>query len=189
MDPRYLAFPLIGATIGALTNQIAIKMLFHPHKPVFLGRWRLPLTPGVIPAQRHVIAKNIAETFEQQLFHGDELHAFLTGPKAQATVDEKVEDLLAGLGPMGAMARGFKPIIVEKILLGMEEMATTAISQGGEFDIGKRIEDKINSMDIGQMEILILGFSSKQFKHITFFGGVLGFAIGLIQAFLSGWIG
>lgn len=187
MDPRYLVFPLIGAAIGALTNQIAIKMLFRPHRPIHLGGWRLPLTPGVIPSQRTVIARNIAETFEEQLFHGDELHAFLTGPKARISVETKVEELLVGLGPMGAVARGFKPTIVEKLLLGMEEMASEAIAHGGEFDIGKRIEDKINAMDIAQVEKLVLGFSSKQFKHITFFGGVLGFAIGLVQAILSGF--
>ncbi len=185
MDPRFLIFPIIGAIIGAVTNQIAIKMLFRPYKPVRIGSWRLPLTPGVIPAQRHIIAGNIAETFEAQLFSGDEIHKFLTGPKARTAVEEKVEEMIAGLGPMGAMARGFQPMIVEKLLSGIEGLATDAVSHGAEFDIGQRIEDKINGMDIRELERLVLGFSSKQFRHITFFGGVLGFAIGVIQAAIS----
>ena len=93
--------------------------------------------------------------------------------------------MITGLGPIGAMARGFQPTIVEKLLVGMEELADEAIAHGGEFDIGKRIEDKINAMDIRELERLVLGFSSKQFRHITFFGGVLGFAIGIVQAILA----
>ncbi|MCA9757077.1 MAG: DUF445 family protein [Candidatus Eisenbacteria bacterium] len=185
MDPRFLVFPVVGAIIGAVTNQIAIKMLFRPYQPVYLGSWRLPLTPGVIPAQRGTIAKNIAETFEAQLFSGDEIHRFLTGPKAREAVEGKVDEMITGLGPIGAMARGFQPTIVEKLLVGMEELADEAIAHGGEFDIGKRIEDKINAMDIRELERLVLGFSSKQFRHITFFGGVLGFAIGIVQAILA----
>jgi len=185
MDPRFLVFPIIGAVIGAITNQIAIKMLFRPYQPVYLGGLRLPLTPGVIPAQRGTIAQNIAETFEEQLFSGDEIHKFLTGPKARNAVEEKVSEMIDGLGPFGSMARSFQPMIVEKLLLGMEQLADESIAHGAEFDIGKRIEDKINAMDIRELERLVLGFSSKQFRHITFFGGVLGFAIGLVQAALA----
>lgn len=185
MDPRFLVFPIVGAVIGAVTNQIAIKMLFRPYRPIHLGGWRLPLTPGVIPAQRGTIAQNIAETFEEQLFSGDEIHKFLTGPKARTSVEGKVSEMIDGLGPFGAMARSFQPTIVEKLLQGMEQLADDAIVHGGEFDIGKRIEDKINAMDIRELERLVLGFSSKQFRHITFFGGILGFAIGLVQALLA----
>lgn len=185
MDPRFLIFPLVGALIGAITNEIAIRMLFRPYRPVLIGRLRLPLTPGVIPAQRATIAHNIAETFEAQLFSGAEIHQFLTGPRARQAVDAKVGELISGLGPFGAMARGLQPTIVEKLLVGIEELADEAIAHGGEFDIGKRIEDRINGMDIRELERLILGFSSKQFRHITIFGGILGFAIGLVQAVLA----
>lgn len=185
MGWNFLLFPLVGAAIGALTNQIAIKMLFRPYRALYLGAWQLPFTPGVIPSQRHTIAQNIAETFEAQLLSGQEIHTFLTGERARETVDRKVEEMLEGLGPMGAMARGLKPTIVEKILAGIEEMASEAIASSGELNIGERIEAKINDMEIANLEELILGFSRKQFRHITFFGGVLGALIGLVQALMS----
>ncbi|WP_161524735.1 DUF445 domain-containing protein [Alteribacter lacisalsi] len=47
---------LIGAFIGGLTNLIAIRMLFRPFKPVYIGRWKLPFTPGLIPKRRDEIA-------------------------------------------------------------------------------------------------------------------------------------
>lgn len=184
----WLLFPVIGAIIGAVTNQIAIKMLFRPYRPVMVGGFRLPFTPGVIPSQRHVIANNIATTFERQLLSGEEIHAVLTGSRARSTVERKVDEMIAGLGAMGAMAAPMKPMIVDKILAGLEEMGTDLIGSGGELDIGRRIEDKINAMDIAHLEELVLGFSSRQFRHITFFGGVLGALIGVVQAALATWL-
>ncbi|HEX9641027.1 MAG TPA: DUF445 family protein [Candidatus Krumholzibacteria bacterium] len=182
---EFAFFPAVGAIIGALTNQIAIKMLFRPYRTLYFLGLRLPFTPGVIPAQRHVIAENIASTFEEQLLSGAEIHAVITGERAHRVVQEKVQGMLAGLGPMAALAAPIRPMIVEKVLGGIEELATDLIQPGGELDVGRSIRDKIDVMDIAHLEQLVLGFSSRQFRHITFFGGVLGFLIGLIQAIAS----
>ena len=100
----FIVFPPVGALIGALTNQIAIKMLFRPYHPWRLGRWRLPFTPGVIPQQRHVIAKNMAKTFEANLLSGQEIHRLITGDKVQVALEKKVDEFLQSLGPLAAMA-------------------------------------------------------------------------------------
>jgi uncharacterized membrane protein YheB (UPF0754 family) len=182
---NFVLFPLVGAAIGALTNQIAIKMLFRPYREVRVGGVRLPFTPGVIPSQRGQIAHNIATTFEAQLLGGDEIHQALTGERARGIVDAKVQEMLDQFGPMASMVQSMKPMIVQKILEGVEDMALDLVGEGGELDIAQRLEDKINAMDIAVLEELILGFSRKQFRHITFFGGVLGAVIGLVQAALS----
>jgi len=182
---EFVLFPAVGALIGAITNQVAIKMLFRPYRMLHLAGVPLPFTPGVIPAQRHVIAQNIADTFEAQLLSGSEIHSALTGGLAHQAVDAKVEQMLAGLGPLGAMARPMRPMIVDKLLEGVEDLANDLIRPGGELDIGQAIREKIDAMEIQKLEQLVLGFSSKQFRHITFFGGVLGFLIGIIQAVLA----
>jgi uncharacterized membrane protein YheB (UPF0754 family) len=182
---EFLLFPVIGAIIGVVTNDIAIRMLFRPYEEKRVGPWRVPFTPGLIPAQRHVIANNIAETFEAKLLSTREIHAFFTGEIVRAKVSSKVDQMVVGLGPLGAMANSFKPMIVEKLLHGIEEMAEEAVSDGSSFDVKQRIVDRIDSMEIAHLEDLILGFSRKQFRHITFFGGVLGFLIGMVQAGLS----
>ena len=186
---QLLLLPLIGAAIGALTNQVAIRMLFRPYAPVRVFGRRLWFTPGVIPAQRHVIAANIATTFEEQLLGGDEIHAALTGERATRLVEGRVDELLASLGPIARMAQGFKPLIVEKVIGGIEEMALDLVTPGGELDIRQRVEERINQMDVARLEELVLGFSRKQFQHITVFGGVLGFLIGSIQAALHLYLG
>ncbi|MFC1467578.1 DUF445 domain-containing protein [Verrucomicrobiota bacterium] len=183
---NFVIFPVVGAVIGAFTNEVAIKMLFRPYKPVMIGKFRLPFTPGVIPSQRETIAKNIAETFESNLLSGSEIHEIITGDRVRAALDGKVDAFMhENLGPMGAMFAGYKPKIIAKILEGIEEMATDSIQHGGDLHIGQKIEAKINAMDVEVLEELILGFSRKQFRHITFFGGVLGALIGLVQACIA----
>ena len=185
MPWNFVLFPVVGAVIGALTNQIAIKMLFRPYREIRIGGQRLPFTPGVIPSQRAVIAHNIATTFEAQLLSGAEIHAVLTGPRARATVERKVQEMLDQFGPWASMAAPMKPMIVQKVLEGVEDMALDLVGEGSDLDIRQLLEDKINAMDIALLEELILGFSRKQFRHITFFGGVLGALIGLTQALLD----
>lgn len=181
----FVIFPPVGALIGALTNQIAIKMLFRPYKPWTIGSWRVPLTPGVIPQQREVIAKNMAETFEANLLSGQEIHSLITGERVQKALDAKVDEFMQSLGPLAMMAAPMKGEIVRKILEGIEEVATDAIQSGGDLHIAQKIEDKINAMDIQTLEELVLGFSQKQFRYITLFGGILGALIGLVQAGVS----
>jgi uncharacterized membrane protein YheB (UPF0754 family) len=181
----FIVFPPVGALIGALTNQIAIKMLFRPYRAWTIGPWRVPLTPGVIPQQRHIIAQNMAETFEANLLSGQEIHSLITGDKVQIALEVKVDEFLQGLGPLAMMAAPMKGDIIKKILEGIEEVASDAIEQGGDLHIAEKIEAKINAMDIEKLEELVLGFSQKQFRYITLFGGILGALIGLAQAGLS----
>lgn len=54
-----LATPCLGALIGYVTNKIAILMLFRPHRPWVIRGWRVPFTPGIIPAKRHALATSI----------------------------------------------------------------------------------------------------------------------------------
>ena len=62
---HYLSGPLVGAIIGYFTNYIAVKMLFHPYKPVKIFGKTLPFTPGVIPKNKprlaHAIARAVAD--------------------------------------------------------------------------------------------------------------------------------
>lgn len=58
---------VIGAIIGGVTNIIAIRMLFHPQKAYYIGKWRIPFTPGLIPKRRDEIANKIGRVIEEHL--------------------------------------------------------------------------------------------------------------------------
>ncbi|KOF10164.1 membrane protein [Planococcus glaciei] len=58
---------VLGALIGGITNFIAIKMLFRPYKAVYIGKWRLPFTPGLIPKRRDELSTQLGRTIVQHL--------------------------------------------------------------------------------------------------------------------------
>ncbi len=68
-----IAPPVIGGIIGYFTNDLALKMLFRPYRPVYVGRKQLPFTPGLIPSNQERLAKRIADTIMQSLLTPAEL--------------------------------------------------------------------------------------------------------------------
>lgn len=68
-----LAPPIIGGIIGYFTNDIAIQMLFRPYRPIYLGKRRLPFTPGLIPSNQERLAQRISDTIMGSLLTPEEL--------------------------------------------------------------------------------------------------------------------
>ena len=54
-----LFMAIVGAIIGGSTNALAIRMLFRPYEAKYIGKWRLPFTPGLIPKRREELAKQV----------------------------------------------------------------------------------------------------------------------------------
>lgn len=65
--------PVVGGVIGYFTNDIAIKMLFRPYRAVYIGRRRVPFTPGLIPRNQERLAKRISDTIMGSLLTPEEL--------------------------------------------------------------------------------------------------------------------
>lgn len=66
-----LSMAVIGAIIGGATNYLAIKMIFRPYKPMYIGKWRIPFTPGLIPKRRGELARQIGITVNDYLLTPD----------------------------------------------------------------------------------------------------------------------
>ena len=106
MDLKIIIPPLIGAAIGYGTNWIAIKMLFRPLKPLKIGKFTLPFTPGIIPKRKPNIAKAIGETVGNNLFTKEDIMKVLVSEEVQNIViqnlleklnnENTVRDLLIG---------------------------------------------------------------------------------------------
>jgi len=64
---------VLGGIIGYYTNDIAIKMLFRPYRPIFFLGKKLPFTPGLIPSNQERLAENISQTIMQSLLTPEEL--------------------------------------------------------------------------------------------------------------------
>ncbi|HET7627359.1 MAG TPA: DUF445 family protein [Bacillales bacterium] len=76
----------IGALIGGVTNSLAIKMLFRPYHPKFIGKWRLPFTPGLIPKRREELAEQLGKTVMDHLLTPESIRRKLRDEQFQAEV-------------------------------------------------------------------------------------------------------
>ncbi len=65
--------PVAGSIIGYFTNDLAIKMLFRPYKPIYIGKRRLPFTPGLIPSNQQRLAQKVSDTIMGSLLTPTEL--------------------------------------------------------------------------------------------------------------------
>ena len=93
---KYIIAPLLGGVIGFITNDLAIKMLFHPYKPLYIGKWHVPLTPGLIPSQKERLAKSLGELISSQLLNADTLRREALSDANRARLRGKLERLLRG---------------------------------------------------------------------------------------------
>ncbi|WP_068814338.1 DUF445 domain-containing protein [Phormidesmis priestleyi] len=69
----FVAPPIVGGIIGYFTNDVAIKMLFRPYRALYLGKQRIPFTPGLIPRNQERLARRISDTIMGSLLTPDEL--------------------------------------------------------------------------------------------------------------------
>ncbi len=98
--------PLLGAVIGYVTNALAIRMLFRPlTERRFLGM-RVPLTPGIIPRQRHQLAHSIARMVSTKLLTEEVLIARLHDPEFTRVLETSVGRFTADILDGGVGAEG-----------------------------------------------------------------------------------
>lgn len=88
-----LSGPIVGAAIGYITNDIAIRMLFRPYKPIYVFGHRLPFTPGIVPRRKDQLAKTLGEAIVAKLFNADDLEIVFTDGISDSVADS-VEAML-----------------------------------------------------------------------------------------------
>ena len=162
--------PVIGGIIGYITNDIAIKMLFHPRKPIYIGKWQLPFTPGLIPKEKHRVAKSIGRVVSNQLLSPDTLTKALTSPdmldKLRAALEKVVEDNRENEDTVDATLLRFAPAeVVDMNVDSIKEKLKALICE------------KLENMHFGEMVSKHL----LQKLNQSLGGAVKGFGFGLLD--------
>lgn len=97
MNYEIITAPLIGAVIGTVTNGIAIKMLFRPWNAIYIGKFQVPFTPGLIPKEKPRIAKAIAKVVGGNLLDDETIRKTLLSEKMKEKIlnalDQKIDML------------------------------------------------------------------------------------------------
>jgi uncharacterized membrane protein YheB (UPF0754 family) len=70
---KIIVMMVIGGIIGGFTNFLAIKMLFRPYRAYYIGKWRVPFTPGLIPRRREELAKQLGKMVVSHLLTPESL--------------------------------------------------------------------------------------------------------------------
>lgn len=138
---KLIAGPLIGALIGYLTNYIAVKMLFRPHRPVFLFGHRLPFTPGMIPKRKNELAAAVGSAIGDVLLTKKDL--------AQAIPSESIKGAITE-----DLWRRFEESKESSVSVG--QTITSYIPEERYEPLRERLEDLITEKAVGalrQMDI------------------------------------
>ena len=85
-----VAPPLIGAIIGYGTTVIALKMLFRPYNPIYIGRFHVPFTPGVVPKRKNKLAGVLGQAISDQFWGLDDLESIFTSEAFKSAVVSRV---------------------------------------------------------------------------------------------------
>ena len=128
---RAIVAPLLGGVIGYITNDLAIRMLFRPRKAVYIGRFHVPFTPGLIPAQQGRIAQSIGDVVSGQLLNEETLRQTLLSDATVEKLQEKARAFLRKLSKDGRRVRELlaKQEVREKANVNVDEL-TQKLTEG-----------------------------------------------------------
>ena len=90
---KLISGPAIGAVIGLFTNWIAVKMLFRPRKALYIGKFHIPFTPGVIPRRQPALARAFGKMVSEGLVRKEDLKESLCSDAVSHTVARSVMSL------------------------------------------------------------------------------------------------
>ena len=192
---RILILSIIGWLIGYITNVIAIKLIFRPINPIKIPILNIEII-GMIPKRKTEIATNIAKVVEEQFISIDEItDNIITEQDKQHIIDYiKVRVKLILSEKMTLIPSTIRnlvqnyvsEIIEDEIREGIDELSEEMIIKTkNRINIKEIIEDKINELDLYELETIILQIVKNELRHIEVLGLILGFFIGIVQGIIT----
>ncbi|WP_141536562.1 DUF445 domain-containing protein [Bacillus cereus] len=171
----------LGAIIGGYTNHLAIKMLFRPHRPIYIGKFQVPFTPGLIPKRRDELAVQLGKMVVEHLLTPEGIGKKLTNEEfqkglihwAQVEVDKVItnEQSLRYMLEKWNVAhveeeatRKIEHVITEKIHAFLAEYYTYTWEQALPHSVHEKIENAIPNASAFILERGISFFESEEGK-------------------------
>ena len=194
---QFLVMILISGAIGWITNWVAIKMLFRPHKEINFGLFKIQ---GLIPKRRAEIGSGIANIIQNELISVKDVISNIDreefSKRLNALIDEvldknlkkKVKEKFPFL-QMFFTDKIAKDIgnTIKDIIMGNQEKIFEIFSNYAEenIDFEVIISDKISNFSLDKLEEIITFLAKKELKHIEVIGAILGMLIGAVQYLIT----
>ena len=84
----------MGAVIGYITNDIAIRMLFRPHQAKYIFGVHVPFTPGIIPKEKARIAGAIGKAVSENLMNREVLEKSLLSDDMLTKINDAIDEFV-----------------------------------------------------------------------------------------------
>lgn len=88
----YLLPPVFGGIIGYVTNDIAIRMLFRPHKAKYVCGYKVPFTPGIIAKEKGRIARAMGDAISANLMNQEVLAKTLLSDELCQKMEKAIDE-------------------------------------------------------------------------------------------------
>jgi uncharacterized membrane protein YheB (UPF0754 family) len=176
---RFLVYPCIGAFVGFITNYIAIKLLFRPRRRI-LG------VQGLLPKRKPEIAKRAGEIVDGYLVNSEAIRQKIDRRKLGEAIDRFLGQGKIPLWDLPLVRKIVKKVVLSQLLDRDGYFNRSVI----ESFIDKRmvsgiVEQKINDFELQELEKLAYAASGPELRFIVLSGGLLGFLVGLAEAFIK----
>jgi uncharacterized membrane protein YheB (UPF0754 family) len=197
MHIGWFLIPLISAFIGWFTNWIAIKMLFHPRQP----RKILGFTfQGIFPKRQQQFAEKLGKLVSDELLSYSDIASKITDPanlqSVMPLVDTHIDDFLRKQLPEqmpiismfigDSTIRELKSVFLVKLQeLFPEIMHSYMNTLQDQLNLEAIVTEKVAGFSSDKMEQILMSIMQKEFRFVEIIGGILGFAIGLLQVLIT----
>lgn len=197
----------LGAIIGGFTNHLAIKMLFRPHRPIYIGKFQVPFTPGLIPKRRDELAVQLGKMVVEHLLTPEGIGKKLTNEEFQKGLihwaQVEVDKVMANEQSLRHMLEKWdvahvekeatekiEQVITEKIQAFLEEYYTYTWEQALPHSVHEKIENAIPNVSAFILKRAIHFFESEEGKSrlskmIDDFFASRGALLNLVGMFLG----
>ena len=194
---QLLVMILISGAIGWITNWVAIKMLFRPHKEINFGLFKIQ---GLIPKRRAEIGTGIANIIQNELISVKDVISNIDREEFSKRLNSLIDDVLdknlkkkvKEKFPLlqvffsDKVAKDVENTIKDIVMENQEKIFEIFSNYAEEnIDFEVIISDKISNFSLDKLEEIITLLANKELKHIEVIGAVLGVLIGAIQYFIT----
>ena len=194
---QLLIMIFISATIGWITNWVAIKMLFRPHKEINFGLFKIQ---GLIPKRRAEIGNGIANIIQNELISVKDVISNIDREEFSKRLDSSIDKVLEK--NLKAKVKEKFPVLqmfftdrmakdvsntIKDIIMENQEKIFEIFSNYAEENINFEviISDKISNFSLDKLEEIITLLAKKELKHIEVIGAILGGLIGVAQYLIT----
>ena len=194
---QLLVMVLISGAIGWITNWVAIKMLFRPHKEINFGLFKIQ---GLIPKRKAEIGTGIASIIQNELISVKDVISNIDREEFSKRLNSLIDDVLDKnlkkkvkekfpLLQMFFTDKIAKDIgnTIKEIVMENQEKIFEIFSNYAEenIDFEVIIYDKISNFSLDKLEEIITLLANKELKHIEVIGAILGMLIGAVQYLIT----